>query len=128
MEKPTRWLLHCLATCCAAPVLCQRLRPPVRSASVWVSVACLQAESLLCGAGSPSALLNAMPMLLDPDVLQEVLQQVERLFGGSCQPLQLLQHNPSLALSCVSLKGQSRGERDVEYLGGIFAAGGQQEQ
>lgn len=67
-------------------------------------------------------------MLLDPATLQEVLTEVQRLFGASRDPLQLLQANPSLAHSCVSLQGQSRGDRDAEYLGSIFSGTSDQQQ
>jgi hypothetical protein len=81
----------------------------------------MQVYTLLSPASNPAALLDAMPMLLDPAVLQQVLAELQRLFGTSCNPLQLLQSNPTLALSCVSLQGQSRGDRDAEYLGSIFS-------
>jgi hypothetical protein len=86
----------------------------------------LQVQNLLAPAGSPSALLDAAPMLLDPVTLQEVLTEVQRLFGSSANPLQLLQANPSLALSCMSLQGQSRGDRDTDYLGSIFSGSSEQ--
>jgi hypothetical protein len=81
----------------------------------------MQVHALLAPTSNPSALLDAAPMLLDPAALQEVLAELQRLFGASCNPLQLLQSNPSLALSCVSLQGQSRGDRDADYLGSIFS-------
>ncbi|WIA08735.1 hypothetical protein OEZ85_008159 [Tetradesmus obliquus] len=87
-----------------------------------------QVHNLLAGASSPSALLDAAPMLLDPAALQEVLAELQRLFGASCSPLQLLQSNPDLALSCVSLQGQSRGDRDAEYLCSIFSGSGATEE
>ena len=81
----------------------------------------MQVHALLAPASSPSALLDAAPMLLDPAALQQVLAELQRLFGASCDPLQMLQNNPGLGLSCVSLQGQSRGDRDAEYLGSIFS-------
>jgi hypothetical protein len=66
-------------------------------------------------------------MLLDPATLQQVLAEVQRLFGASCNALQLLQANPSLALSCMPLQKQSRGDRDAEYLGSIFSGSNEQQ-
>lgn len=80
----------------------------------------MQVLQLLEGATSPSALLNELPMLLDPTVLSALLAEMQRLFGSSCQPLRLLASNPGLAWSCQSLASQSRGDRDAEYYGNIF--------
>jgi hypothetical protein len=67
---------------------------------------------------------QAQPMLLEPGALAAVLQELGRLFGGKPPPGQLLQGAPDLALSCQSLQGQSRGERDFDYLRDIFSGGG----
>ncbi len=76
-------------------------------------------ELLASSDGAPDALLEQMPILLDPAVLSEVLAEVTRLFctcGTSSDAVRLLQRNPSLALSCQSLPHKARGDRDAEYL------------
>ncbi|KAF8072727.1 hypothetical protein HT031_000387 [Scenedesmus sp. PABB004] len=85
-----------------------------------------EAQALLAGACDPCRLLDAAPQLLDPAVLQAVLDDLARLFGDAAEPLQLLERDPGLALSCQSLQGQARGDRDAAYLGDIFgpASGG----
>eukprot|EP00878_Enallax_costatus_P027679 GHUV01029822.1.p1 GENE.GHUV01029822.1~~GHUV01029822.1.p1 ORF type:complete len:107 (+),score=32.05 GHUV01029822.1:60-380(+) len=89
------------------------------------TAALLQVQTLLSSAADPSALLNAAPMLLDPQVLTSVLDEMQRLFGATAQPLVLLQWTPGLAYSCQSLESQARGDRDAAYLGGIFSVGQQ---
>jgi hypothetical protein len=74
----------------------------------------LQVQELLAGASNPSAIVDAVPMLLDAKVLSAVLQEMQRLFGANSRPLQLLQRNPALALMCESLQQQSRGDRDAD--------------
>ncbi|KAI8477007.1 MAG: hypothetical protein J3K34DRAFT_515981 [Monoraphidium minutum] len=63
------------------------------------------------------------PLLLEPGVMAGVLQELSRLFGAGTPPGRLLQGAPGLALSCQSLQGQSRGERDFDYLKDIFSGG-----
>jgi hypothetical protein len=63
-------------------------------------------------------------MLLEPGALAGVLQELSRLFGPKTPPGRLLQNAPDLALSCQGLQGQSRGERDFDYLRDIFSGGG----
>lgn len=53
-----------------------------------------------------------------------MLSELRRLFGAARPPGALLQGAPGLALSCQSLQGQSRGERDHDYLKDIFSGGG----
>lgn len=67
------------------------------------------------------ALIEASPMLLQPEALQQVLAEVQRLFG-SAEPAALLLAQPDLAHLCQSLRQQSRGERDADYLASIFRA------
>jgi hypothetical protein len=52
-----------------------------------------------------------------------VLAELRRLFGEGTPAGRLLQNAPDLALSCQSLRSQSRGERDFEYLRDVFVGG-----
>jgi hypothetical protein len=63
-------------------------------------------------------LLQEAPALLDGATLEFVLGEVRRLFGAIWEePAALLLRDPSLALSLQDLRGQSRGDRDQDYLG-----------
>ena len=93
---------------------CSPLRP-CPSQLWWVAV--------LAPRGPPQH-TQAMPLLLEPGVLAGVLDELARLFGASTPAGRLLQNAPDLALSCQSLRAQSRGERDYDYLKDIFSGDG----
>jgi len=81
-----------------------------------------EVEQLLSPAAPPEAwqqLLEQAPDLSHAAVLRGVLTELERLFGSSQGPARIpamLVQNPGLALSCQSLSGQSRGDRDTSYV------------
>jgi hypothetical protein len=77
---------------------------------------CQRALALLGSPEAASRVLQQAPELLDPPALERVLGEVRRLFGAAQDPAVLLARDPSLALSCQGLRGQSRGERDEQYL------------
>ena len=84
----------------------------------------MQFEELLADADDISALVEAAPVLLQPGTCKDVMSEMQRLFGckGEAAAVQLLQRNPSLVWSCQSLSHQSRGDRDLDYLGDIFGS------
>ena len=67
---------------------------------------------------------QALPQLLEPGALAGVLEELRRLFGSSAPPGRMLQNSPDLALLCQTLAGQSRGERDEDYLADVYTGGG----
>lgn len=72
------------------------------------------------------ALLESCPSLADASNLKAVLAEASRLFGAAdgTAAARLLLNSPELADMCQSLKHQSRGERDTDYLRDIYTAGG----
>jgi hypothetical protein len=77
----------------------------------------MQARYILASSiQEPSAVVQAVPMLASAAALEEVLEELQRLFGASADPLSLLCRNPSLAETCQGLSHQARGDRDADYL------------
>lgn len=81
-----------------------------------------QVKQLLEACSDRDRLLQEMPMLMDPECLRGVLDELQRLFGKTNNAALLLEGNPELALSCQSLHNQSRGERDADYLRDMLKA------
>ncbi len=77
---------------------------------------CERALALLGGAQAASRVLQEAPALLDPPALEHVVGEVRRLFGAAADAAAMLAHDPSLAAAFQDLRGQSRGERDEDYL------------
>lgn len=118
------WLRQALPTANLAAMVARSPRLLLRDTLQDDLAAAMQLLHM-CPPMQREALLEAMPQLLEPGALAGVLAELQRLFGGTAaQAARLLADDPGLALSCQSLQGQSRGERDAGYLGDIFGAGG----
>lgn len=84
-----------------------------------LEVAVNKLRSQLPGSGLRTVLME-LPVLLDPECFESTIAELTRLLGDNPPPVARLASNPSIAHLCSSLQGQSRGDRNDDYLQEIY--------